>query len=67
MFFYNKDSCLFRGNVFSHFEGNVENERILKLERLIISSIGEDKYIETLGEGKGKEKARENLKYKKCR
>ncbi len=64
---YNKDSCMLRGVVFFHFDGDVESERILRQEKKIISKFGEEKYIEILGDGQGKEKARENLKYKKCR
>lgn len=67
LFFYNKDSCLFRDLVFTRFNGDVGHERVLRQEKLIISKIGQEKYIEVLGEGVGKEKARENLRYKNCR
>ena len=56
-----KDKVLYKTFTFDVYDGDLQEKRLMLLEKTYIDKLGKDNYIKTLGEGKGIKKARENL------
>ncbi len=56
-----KDKALYKAYTFDVYNGNLQDKRLMQLEKIYIDKIGKENYIKSLGEGKDIKKARENL------
>ena len=56
-----KNKILLKGYTFDVYNGNLQQKRLMSIEKIYIDKFGKNNYIKIFGEGKGIKKARENF------